>query len=173
MCIVHIRSIGPKELHDSRGSVNLVNCVHVCAQGGTPCTNCCSTRCSNQASSSTQCAALLPNPPALARGLTLRLKRCVPASQLVPPPPKRKRSRNLLGRPPSPHHEGGHKNCPPLFWRNQLGGHPMGEGKGGTPSFSTPPPEQPQTSLQVHLVHQQKPSQKMHLGGLYPGVTIL
>ena len=27
--------------------------------------------------------------------------------------------RNLLGRPPSPHHEGGHKNCPPLFWRNQ------------------------------------------------------
>ncbi|XP_064383457.1 uncharacterized protein LOC135332060 isoform X2 [Halichondria panicea] len=54
------------------------------------CTNCCSTRCSNQASSSTQCAALLPNPLALARGLTLRLKRCVPASQLVPPPPKRK-----------------------------------------------------------------------------------
>ncbi len=61
--------------------------------------------------------------------------------------------RNLLGRPPSPHHEGGHKNCPPLFWRNQresflsawwfdkltcalllccaVGGHPMGEGKGG------------------------------------------
>ncbi|XP_064383473.1 uncharacterized protein LOC135332060 isoform X4 [Halichondria panicea] len=87
------------------------------------CTNCCSTRCSNQASSSTQCAALLPNPLALARGLTLRLKRCVPASQLVPPPPKRKCS---------------------------------------TPLFSTPPPEQPQTSLQVHLVHQQKPSQKMH-----------
>ncbi|XP_064383466.1 uncharacterized protein LOC135332060 isoform X3 [Halichondria panicea] len=126
------------------------------------CTNCCSTRCSNQASSSTQCAALLPNPLALARGLTLRLKRCVPASQLVPPPPKRKCSRNLLGRPPSPYHEGGHKNCPLLFWRNQLGGHPMGEGKGGTPLFSTPPPEQPQTSLQVHLVHQQKPSQKMH-----------
>ncbi|XP_064383449.1 uncharacterized protein LOC135332060 isoform X1 [Halichondria panicea] len=84
------------------------------------CTNCCSTRCSNQASSSTQCAALLPNPLALARGLTLRLKRCVPASQLVPPPPKRKCSRNLLGRPPSPYHEGGHKNCPLLFWRNQL-----------------------------------------------------
>ena len=62
--------------------------------------------------------------------------------------------RNLLGRPPS-----GHKNCPPLFWRNQresflsawwfdkltcalllccaVGGHPMGEGKGGVSIPST------------------------------------
>ncbi|XP_064404237.1 uncharacterized protein LOC135349621 isoform X2 [Halichondria panicea] len=58
----------------------------VCAQGSTPCTTCNSQRCSNQATP-------LPNPPAppLTLGpMALRLKRCVPASQLVPPPPKRK-----------------------------------------------------------------------------------
>ncbi|XP_064404241.1 uncharacterized protein LOC135349625 [Halichondria panicea] len=59
----------------------------VCAQGGTPCTNCNSQRCENQAT---------PNPPApplMLGPMALTLNICVPASlSTIPPPPKRKRS---------------------------------------------------------------------------------